>query len=143
MVNDDIVSDWNEANLKMKRLHEAQERINYYKRDPQAFTEGKFNYEWWFKDVDVLLGEGKAKYSGDEQKKCERLKKIIEGKFNLQPPHKRIIFGTASGKTNGFKINPQEYTNVISLIESLEDVVKTYNDKHGLSTKNKGAGGLF
>lgn len=138
-----IVSDWNEANLKMKRLHDAQERINFYKRDPKGFTDGKFNYVWWIKDIDVLLGEGKAKYDKEEKEKAERIKAIIDGRLRLYPPQSVISIGTSGGNKKGYKINDENYNILLELIESYEDLVKDFNDRHGLSTKNKGNQGLF
>lgn len=136
-------SDWNEANLKMKRLHDAQERINYYKRNPKAMADGKFYYEWWLKDVDVLLGEGKAKYSPDETKKADKIKYIVTEYLRLFPPHSNYTIGTMSGSKKCFKFDDNKYVKLIGLIETYEDLVKDYNDKHGLSTKNKGTGGMF
>lgn len=136
-------SEWNEANLKMKRLHDAQERINYYKRDAKGMTDGKFNYEWWIKDIEVLYGEGHAKYSLTEITTVDRLKKLTNEKLRLSPPHSSVRIGHASGVHRGWIINENSLRVLLSLIESFEETVKQYNDKHGLSTKNRGTGGLF
>lgn len=143
MENDFVVSEWNEAMFKMKRLHEIQERINYWKRDKKNRTDGKFHYEWWFEDCDGLYGEGKAKYNESEKRECERLKVIIEYKLRTNPPHSSIVVAHFSGKKKGYVIDEKDYNELVKLIQEFEDKCKLYNDKHGLSTKNKGSSGLF
>jgi hypothetical protein len=143
MAEEFVVSEWNEAMFKMKRLHEAQERINFWKRDKKAITDGKFHYEWWFEDCDVLLGEGKAKYKVDEKKECERIKKIIQFKLDNTPPHSRIIVANSGGRSEGYVLDEKRFKEVVELVQKFEDLAKEYNDKHGLSTKNQGSSGLF
>lgn len=143
MENDFVVSEWNEAMFKMKRLHEAQERINFWKRDKKGITDGKFHYVWWFEDCDVLFGEGKAKYKVEEKKECERIKKIIQYKIDRDCPHSKIVVSRSSGKSEGFVVDEMKYIKLIELIQNFEDSCKLYNDKHGLSTKNQGSSGLF
>lgn len=143
MPEEDKISEWNEANLKMKRLHDAQERINFCKRDPKGITDGKFNYEWWIKDVDVLFGEGKQKYSPKEKTQVDRIKKILFDKLILNPPHTKITANFIGGNQSGFVIDDKAYRDLLNLVEEFEEQVKELNDKHGLSTKNRGTSGLF
>jgi hypothetical protein len=143
MLEDNKVSDWNEANFKMKRLHDIQERLNFFKRNPKGFTDGKFNYEWWIKEIELLFGEGQSKYNDTEKKECNRIKKIIETFLSLKAPTRKIIVDTAGRSNNGYVFNDESFNILLRWVEEYEDFVKKYNDKHGLSTRNKETGGMF
>jgi hypothetical protein len=143
MGEDIKVSDWNEANLKMLRLHDIQNRINFYKRDPKGFVEGKFNYESWAREIEVLFGEGEAKYAPSERKEMVEVRDAVRKLLRFSSPHLRIVSDGFGSKRNGFIIDDDKYFAVVEAVEKFESRVKELNDKHGLSTKNKGSAGLF
>ena len=70
-------SEWNEANLKSERLHEAQRLINYFKMNLLGVTDGKYNYLWYAKNVEILMGEGRSKYNETEYSKLIEISKNI------------------------------------------------------------------
>ena len=137
------VSEWNEANFKMKRLHDIQERINAYRSDMKGIYKSKFNYENTFDEINNLYGEGVSKYGETEKTKCKRLKELIRGRLKLFPPHSKISIQSGAGNNNGWVIDEENYDMLLKLLESYEEIVKDFNDKHGLSTKNKGTKGRF
>jgi len=137
------VSEWNEANFKMKRLHDIQEAINFFKLEPTQITEGKFHYEKHFKYLNALAGEGRSKYADTEKLKVDRIKLIITEMLAKLPPHSRIIVDNMNGSKNGFTLDKDRLKIILTLIDEYEDVIKEFNDKHGLSTKNSKRRGMF
>ena len=59
-----MVSEWNEAMYKMKRLHELQTEINKCKMNllNKHIITQQWNYEIWFNCVKALFSEGDSKY---------------------------------------------------------------------------------
>lgn len=137
------VSEWNEANLKMFRLHDSQVLINECKRDPKGFNNGRFNFESWAIEVGVLFGEGESKYTADELKKVDKIKADIRTLLRTKHPSKTIVNSSFGSNVKGFIIDDKKLYDLIEKIEEYERIVKDYNDKHGLSTKNKEYSGLF
>jgi len=134
------VSEWNEGNLKNLRLHEAQEIINFSKMFPLTKTGGKYNYELWIHGVNVLYGEGKAKYSDKEVLEVERIKNVLEEKLIINPPIRFIKNHKLNNQNDEaqveVKIDQDNYLKLKKLIEIFESFVKSFNDAHGLSTRN-------
>jgi len=137
---DGEISEWNEAVFKMKRLHELQTEMNLVKMSPlkRHHAIGSWNYEIWFKTVVSLYFEGRAKYDTIQQKEVNEIKKIIEQFMVSFPVYKNVkkVSYSCENKTNQ-KFNQENWLKLEKLIELLECKVKYYNDKHGLSTKNK------
>ena len=132
------ISEWNEGNFKNLRLHEAQEMINVGKVNPFSLSEDKqsWNYEMWKAGIDILFGEGKAKYSDEESEEVEKVKELLERFLELRVPFKLITehsFGTKRDRFIPIKDNQKKIKEVMEMYES---IVKKYNDEHGLSTKN-------
>ena len=86
------ISEWNEGNLKSLRLHEAQEMINFGKINPLKISSDgvSWNYEMWIAGIDILCGEGQAKYSVIELKDILKIKELVELKRKFFPIHKII-----------------------------------------------------
>lgn len=137
------ISEWNEGNFKSMRLHLIQSAINYYKTNKYKKEGGKFNLEHLFIQVDLLYKEGKSKYNSAEIERCERVKRICKGlleHFPLEIQSQSVSFGSGNNITT---INKKHFDMINDMIEDFEDVVKDYNDKHGLTTKNQGYSGMF
>jgi len=136
-------SEWNEASFKSRRLNDIQELINFYKMQLLSKSNGEWNFMGWHKAIDLLYGEGQSKY-GDKEKRevlgqLEIARKLIRSK-NICV--KKTI-NTISGKKTVFEFNDDVFEKLYSLLYSIEMKVKDYNDKHGLTTKNKEYSGLF
>jgi len=136
------ISEWNEGNLKSLRLHEAQEMINFAKINPLVRSpDGRlWNYENWISGIDILFGEGGAKYNSTELKEVNQIKNIVEFVKINKPVYKIVVDGNQKQQS---VLNYQNWEQLKKLIEIYEPLVKLYNDKHGLSTRNVGTGGLF
>lgn len=137
------VSEWNEGTFKTIRLHEIQGTINLLKMDPMGRSEGRFNYEWLLNNIDALYGEGYSKYTKDERDRVDRIRKACYDSLKLLPPHKTTIENSMGRAKTIHILNKQNFEHFMELIELFVRDVKDFNDDHGLTTKNRGEGGLF
>lgn len=139
------ISEWNEGNLKSLRLHEAQEMINIAKINPTAksSTDSSWNYQNWIAGIDILFGEGNAKYSDTETKSIKKIREVIDMFLVKYPIHKSVNYRTMTDTRKKYKTLNGNWERLRVLIEMYEEQVKYYNDKHGLSTRNKMTEGLF
>jgi len=134
--SDGEVSEWNEALLKMKRLHELQTEMNRSSITPLAKhpLNDEWNYLIWFRCLCSLFSEGNAKYKEVEVKEINKIKTVIESLLEVLPPFERR--GGVGNKTTDV-VNKKNWKMIKGLIEDMEFKVRLYNDKHGLSTKNQ------
>lgn len=133
------VSEWNEGNWKNLRLHEAQETINHGKTDPFIYSQEyrRWNYVLWKGGIDVLFGEGMSKYSEEEIERVLRMKKIIETFLELKTPFKKIYSYGIGGRKEKYVPVKEDQSKIKEYLEKYEQIVKKYNDEHGLSTRNR------
>ena len=136
-------SEWNEANLKMKRLHDIQERLNYFKCNPKGILEDRFHYEHILMQLINLYDEGISKYKKSERAICDKFKELLFLSLKECPPFIPINDETMAGKKNGFHFIDSNFNRFMDMLSQFERTVKDYNDAHGLSTKNKESSGLF
>lgn len=136
---DGSISEWNEGNFKNLRLHEAQELINEGKIEPFSLSLNKtsWNFQIWRAGIDILFGEGKSKYSKEEIEEVEKIKSFLEVYLDLRHPFKRITEYFISSKKDKFIPIHENQKKIKELLEKYEEIVKRYNDTHGLSTRNK------
>lgn len=137
-------SEWNEATLKVIRLHEIQSTINMLKMDPLGITNGKFNYVWLANNVDTLYGEGYSKYSKTERKEVDRLRKLTFDCLKFMPPHKVNNQEGMGNSKKTYVLNKENFDRFMDILELFVRRVKDLNDEHGLTTKNRNeTEGLF
>jgi len=135
---DGKVSEWNEADYKMKRLHELQTEINKCNMMPLSkhFLNGEWNYIILFRCISALYSEGNAKYKQAELDEVNKLKEMITKHLKVCPPHKPKN-KAGSGNQMQWTLNLENWELLQKLLEEYEYKVRYYNDKHGLSTHNK------
>lgn len=135
---DGSISEWNEGNLKSLRLHEAQEMINFGKINPlQISNDGmSWNYEMWIAGIDILCGEGKAKYSDKEVEEIDKIKQLVELRKKYFSPVKNARTYTIGGTKIQHFVNVEKWEHLKKLIDLYEHKTKLFNDMHGLSTRN-------
>lgn len=143
MVEGGKISEWNEATLKIIRLHELQRDINMFKIDPLKRTKDKFNYEWWFQCCVALRGEGYSKYSKKEKETVDKLQIVIEFYIKKFPSHQIVQQSDIGGSKSRYSIDQENFSNLKKLISKYEDTIKQYNDDHGLTTSNRESSGYF
>ena len=141
MAGDDSgkISEWNEGNLKSIRLHEAQEMINWGKISPlKVSADGSsWNYEMWIAGIDILCGEGQAKYSDGELKEILEVKDLVVLRIKFFPIRKIVTINSIGSSKQQYVVNQDNWEKLKRLIELYEHKTKSYNDKHGLSTRNR------
>ncbi len=133
------ISEWNEGNFKSMRLHQAQSIINYSKLSPLTQSEfgAGFNYNLWITNIDILYEEGKPKYKSSEIETVDKVKKLIESLIKLKPPHIQVYEASISGTRTKYVLNKENWESLKRVAELFESLVRLYNDKHGLSTRNR------
>ena len=131
------VSEWNEGNLKSLRLHEAQELINTSKMNYlKSLGDGRYSYDSIISAINILYGEGSAKYSEEERNEVDKIKELVELRREALPPHTIINNFNMGNRINKSILNLDNWKSLKVLIELYENKVKCYNDIHGLSTRN-------
>jgi hypothetical protein len=134
--SDGEMSEWNEALLKMKRLHELQTEINRCSINPLLKHPliNEYNFIIWFRSLCALYSEGNAKYKKEEVEELNQMKSVIEDFMDSLPivQNKKEANGKVKTVTN-----KKNWKLLKATIERFEYKVRLYNDKHGLSTKNK------
>lgn len=137
------VSEWHEGNFKTFRLHDAQVLINKGKINPFAKMNSypfvKWGYEMLVDAITIMFGEGMSKYSNKEYEAARKLKVEVENLIEKNP----VCFTFKKDGNDGVKVNKENWKIIKPKLEEYEYLVKLYNDKHGLSTKNVGTGDLF
>lgn len=130
-------SEWNEGTFKSMRLHDCQNLINFYKRNLTAKSDGRFNYENWFIEVQNLRDEGDYTYDEEEIKEVDRLEKEIVSLMKDKPAHKVVQEGRMGSALNTAIFYKDNFDKICQVIRQYERTVKRYNGNHGLTTKNK------
>ena len=134
---DGQVSEWNEAMLKMVRIHKIQTEINIAMMNPLQKAEGQnYNYIVTFNLLIRLYHEGKPKYSSKEILEVDLLKDAIENLLERFPVHQTKINNGYNGKQKVDIYHSGNWKLIKGLLEVFESKIKLYNDVHGLSTKN-------
>lgn len=136
--NSGSISEWNEGTFKNIRLHEAQEMINVGKVNPfEISIDGtNINYNLWFNGINILYGEGHAKYGDKEIDEVENIKTMIETVLEVFPPFRTEYITTREGDEQNKVPIKNNQLKIKKMLELFETTVKYYNDKHGLSTRN-------
>lgn len=85
--NQGIESAFNDAAMKMRRLHNIQDSLNILRNDPLAINQenGKVNYENMFSLINSLMLEIHSKCSANEKENLEKFKLVIEGMIEHIP----------------------------------------------------------
>jgi len=137
--DDGLVSEWNEAPLFMRRLHDIQTELNRVKMDllSKHTITGQWNYSIWFNCVCALYSEGESKYKKVEKTEISQIKTVIEQLFHTCPPHSIKARATYAGTERKYILNEKNWLKIKELIELMESKVKYFNDIHGLTTKNQ------
>ena len=135
---DGSISEWNEGNLKSLRLHEAQEMINIGKINPlQLSNDGiSWNFEMWIAGINILCGEGKAKYSDNEIQEIDKIKDLVESRKKFFYPIKKVKKSSIGSTQQQHLIDVGNWEHLKKLIDIYEHKTKLFNDMHGLSTRN-------
>jgi hypothetical protein len=91
----------------------------------------------WFNSNKTLYREGRPKYTSDERKEVDAIIIAVQELLKLCPPHQARKSATyGSGDKKKYIFMKENWEIVERLLDLFDLKVKTYHDKHGLSTKN-------
>lgn len=126
------ISKFNPAAFKMGRLNYITEDINNAIMNPEEWNIlwRDWNYNVYFKAITRIFKEARPKFTEDEIKKCEEMKKAIEECMKKYPIQKRISINKWS------KVNKERLIVFLKYLERYEDVVRKFQETHGLDTPN-------
>jgi hypothetical protein len=132
-------SSFNEAILKMQRIHTSQEIINEVRINLLAFNHGygKYNYEVMNACVISLCSEVGPLMKKEELKQFKDLRSMTEEFLFYNPIHHNSNNTTFSKRKNVKKINQENFKKFKELMFFFEDFARKQVDLHGLSAPKK------
>lgn len=136
-------SAFNEAALKMKRIHESQDVINSLSVNLLMYNPiaQKYNYEIVCSELITLFHEASGKLSPDEKKEGKRWRGLLIASLEVKP-----IFTTEYQESLGSlktfnKHNSENWSFLRKVIFEFGDLIREYLEKHGLSAPNQESDG--
>ncbi len=128
-------SEYNSAQLKMKRMDEILQELNDIDKNLKAFNidYGIFNYELKFILLDKLYQEIKSTLTKDETSEIVVARGVIEKFINKYPIYK--IIRRQIGKKTEPVFDEINLKQISILLFDYESLIRTNQDKHGLDNK--------
>lgn len=125
------ISKFNPAQHKMNRINNISEIINECKLNLEAWNYqfNDWNFNIYLKSLNILYKEVKPKFSDNEKKHCELIKDSIEMAMIEFPISQR-------SRNKWTRIDEFRLSIFKKHIEIYEDVIRSYQDAHGLDTPN-------
>ena len=136
-------STFNEAALKMRRLHTLQENINKVRSIPLHWNDDikDYNYNYIFANLNSLLLESWGKLTDKERTEVDKLRSIIQRFIRTAPPHKTS--STVNNSISKVTIDFALWYKLEDMLLDYEKRIKDCMDKHGLSTPSDDDYGLL
>jgi len=131
-------SSFNEAVLKMQRLHETQRLINILRINMLDYNYlwNKYNYQVVFENLKSLLLECSGKMSDAENLEGDRVKNIIEDLDEHQPIFQKINISSIAEQKTFKQFNNDNWKRLRKLLFDFEMFVRKMLEIHGLSSPN-------
>jgi len=131
-------STFNEAVLKMQRIHDCWKSINNSRVNLL-----KWNYEFDKWEYEVVIAnlytqwfEVRGKCIEKEKKRFNLLRDVLEIFIETKQIYVKSIKHTFSGKKPILKFSKQNWDLIKKVINQLEDFLRDMHEVHGLSTPN-------
>ena len=133
------VSQWNEAQFFMMRLHELQSESDRCYMNLKAVhpVTGLYNWEVWYRSVIRMFSLCAPKYKEDEKEEIKKIREKIDFFWVAKPIMERRVDASYSRTNSKEQINEENFIRIRILVELMEERIKYYNEKHGLTTMNK------
>jgi len=132
-------SSFNEAVLKMQRIHVAQQTINELRTNLLAWNPGfgKYNYEVVISNLVSLCYEVSPLMKEKELKEFFSFRKIVDDILSYKPIHE-LKKGSGFEEKKAHKVLNIENWDILKNVMLLfEDFARKQVDVHGLSTMKK------
>jgi hypothetical protein len=134
---------FNEAVLKMQRIHSAQEIINNVRINLLAWNQeySKYNYEVVISSLISLCYEVFPLMKEIEQKEFHLVRGLLDDLMANKPVFENISGSNFNGSNNSSRINVVNWKTLRDVMFKFEDFARGQVDSHGLSApKKKDAG---
>ena len=130
---------FNEAVLKMQRIHSAQEIINNVRINLLAWNQdyGKYNYEVVISNLISLCYEVAPLMKTAEIKEFHLLRGLLDDLMTNKPIRENIQSSNLDGVNNKTKLNPENWKVLRNTMFKFEDFARNQVDLHGLSAPKK------
>jgi len=130
---------FNEAVLKMQRIHAVQQEINMLRINLLAWNQdySKYNYEVVISDLISLCYEVWPLMKTEEREEFNLLKGLVDDLISYKPIHKKINTSNFSGDNNKESIDTTNWNILRGVMFKFEDFARDQVDVHGLSAPKK------
>ena len=132
-------SIFNEAALKMKRIHEEQELINSLMVNLLMHNSSadKYNYEVVISKLFNLLGEVWGKLSVKEKEYSNKWKELLINLLEYKPVYSIDKHESLEGTKKYIRMNTSNWKVTREVIFRFNDLIKELLEAHGMSGKNE------
>jgi len=133
------ISNFNEASLKMIRIHESQRLINRLRVNMLAidYETKLYHYEIIISELVSLLFEVEGKMNATEMKQCDAWKTKIYMLKETLPLKRRVLTEQYGRKQTKTWIDNISWQIMRTNIFQLESFVRKQIEVHGLSSPNQ------
>lgn len=127
------ISQYNEAQLKMVRIHECQSMVNRLRTNMlgKDYLSNKYNYEVVISELLSLLMEVRGKLTVDEKKKIQWWEEMITKFLEYYPPHTYITNSSFAQSKREFMLNNSNWRILSKVIFDLESFARDMLEEHG------------
>jgi len=136
-------SAFNEAALKMKRIHESQDVINSMSVNllMHNYVAEKYNYEIVCAELINLFHEVSGKLSDKEKTEGKRWRDLLIITLEVKPIF-TLEYQDGLGERKKYnKHNSENWTFLRKIIFEFGDMIREYLEKHGMSAPNQESDG--
>ena len=132
-------SAFNEAILKMQRIHKVQEQINELRTNMLAFNTmyNKYNYEIIISDLISLGYEVSPLMKPKELEEFFRFRRLVDDLLSYKPIHEQIRQNSLGESKTNKKINEANWKTLREVMLLFEDFARKQIDVHGLASPKK------
>jgi len=138
MANEGRESTFNEASLKMERLHDSQKLINSLSINTLMYNPvaGKYNYEVICSEYLNLLHEVYGKLGPAEKKTANRWRDLLIDSLETFQVFSVEYKDSFEGLNKSPKLNNENWKKLRNFIFAFGDHVRDLLEKHGYSSPN-------
>lgn len=134
---------FNEASLKVQRVHENQEIINKLRTNELIWNPAylKYNYEIIISSLISLCYEAFPLMKSKEQEEFHMLRDIVEKLLDGAPVYDEVSVSNFDGEKTRRVLNKKNWNMLKGVMIKFEDFAREQIDSHGLAAaKRKDAG---
>ena len=134
--SDGITSTFNEASLKMMRIHENQKIINRLRPNMLLWIAeyNKYAYQVVIAELMSLMMEVFGKMSVAQKKDAKKFRGYLTTVLELLPVYQYNITKSITGEHNNKSINIKNWTTTKELIFAVEDFIQANLEEHGYTS---------